>query len=210
MPGMDGGAGERATMSDTSPRGSSEIDEHHADAPRARRISAARSGGRPEPGRGAVAPDGRPSWDSVREELRSRGLRWTAQRRILVDVLSRTGGHITGSDLVERCREIDPTTIPSTVYRTLDVLEEMGLVQHCHAFDGREEFHVMPEAEHGHLYCSSCGAAWGISAAEAATLVAAMEAARGFAVDLSHMTVVGTCARCRDAAKNGADAPDRG
>ena len=92
--------------------------------------------------------------------LRARGLRWTPQRRVLVEVLSRTDGHVTGADLVERCRELDPGTIPSTVYRTLDVLEELGVLSHSHGLDGREEFHVLPEAEHGHLYCRGCGGEW--------------------------------------------------
>ena len=86
-------------------------------------------------------------WSGVRERLRARGLRWTPQRRTLIDVLSRTDGHVTGAELIERCREIDPTTIPSTVYRTLDVLEELGLLRHSHGADGREEFHVQPVAD---------------------------------------------------------------
>mgnify|MGYP003901448785 CR=1 FL=1 len=44
-------------------------------------------------------------------------------------VLASTTGHVTGSELVARCRELDPTTIPSTVYRTMDVLEDLGLLQ---------------------------------------------------------------------------------
>ena len=139
----------------------------------------------------------RGSWDSIRERLRARGLRWTPQRRVLVEVLSRTGGHVTGAELIERCREVDPATIPSTVYRTLDVLEELGLVQHCHGANGREEFHVLPEQEHGHIYCHACHGSWDIQADEAAALVASLESSRGFEVDLSHVTVVGRCADCR-------------
>ena len=60
------------------------------------------------------------------------GLRWTPQRRLLLEVLARTDGHVTGSELVERCRAVDPATTPSTVYRTLDVLEELGIVRHTH------------------------------------------------------------------------------
>ena len=138
-----------------------------------------------------------PSWDSIRDRLRSQGLRWTPQRRVLVEVLSRTGGHITGAELVERCREVDAATIPSTVYRTLDVLEDLGMVQHCHGPNGREEFHVLPEAEHGHLYCRTCHRSWDIQADDAAGLVDALAVRRGFAVDLSHVTVVGSCADCR-------------
>jgi Fur family ferric uptake transcriptional regulator len=139
-------------------------------------------------------------WDTVRERLRARGLRWTAQRRALVEVLAGTDGHVTGSELVERCRTIDPATTPSTVYRTLDVLEALGLVRHGHGADGREEFHVLPEAEHGHLHCDSCGATREIQAADAASLVRALGARHGFEVDLSHVTIVGRCAACAGSA----------
>ncbi len=136
-------------------------------------------------------------WADVRDRLRARGLRWTPQRRTLVEVLSRTDGHITGSELVERCRALDPATIPSTVYRTLDVLEDLGLIRHGHGADGREEFHVLPAGEHGHLHCESCGQTWEIDADEADAMVRSVAARRGFAVDLSHVTIVGTCAECR-------------
>ena len=135
-------------------------------------------------------------WESVRDRLRARGLRWTAQRRALVEVLSRTDGHVTGSELVERCRTIDPATIPSTVYRTLDVLEDLGLVRHGHGADGREEFHVLPEVEHGHLHCEACGRTRELEAADAAPLVRALGARYGFEVDLSHVTIVGRCDGC--------------
>jgi Fur family transcriptional regulator, ferric uptake regulator len=138
------------------------------------------------------------TWEAVRQRLRDRGLRWTPQRRTLVEVLARTDGHVTGAELVERCRAVDPSTIPSTVYRTLDVLEELGLVRHGHGADGREEFHVLPDAEHGHLHCSACGETWELRAAEAGSLVRALRAARGFKVDLSHVTIVGRCADCGD------------
>lgn len=137
------------------------------------------------------------AWALVRERLHARGLRWTPQRRTLVEVLSRTDGHVTGSELVERCRAVDPETTPSTVYRTLDVLEQLGLVRHGHGADGREEFHVLPQVEHGHLHCSECGGTWEIGTREATALVGPLEASRGFVVDLSHVTIVGTCADCR-------------
>jgi Fur family ferric uptake transcriptional regulator len=121
---------------------------------------------------------------------------WTPQRRTLIEVLSRTDGHVTGAELVERCREIDPRTIPSTVYRTLDVLEELGLLSHSHAADGREEFHVLPAAVHGHLHCIGCHTTWEIEADEAAGLVESMEQRRGFAVDVTHLSIAGRCTDC--------------
>lgn len=156
-----------------------------------------------EPGlprsRPAAATDGA-SWAGVPDRLRARGLRWTPQRRILVDVLSRTNGHVTGAELVERCRALDPGTIPSTVYRTLDVLEELGVLSHSHAVDGREEFHVLPEAEHGHLICQHCGRQVELTVADpdVAEALGAFERERGFVIDVSHLTLTGRCAACRE------------
>jgi Fur family ferric uptake transcriptional regulator len=135
-------------------------------------------------------------WSKVRDQLRASGLRWTPQRRTLIEVLSHADGHVTGAELVERCREVDPGTIPSTVYRTLDVLEDLGLLSHSHRADGREEFHVQPVAAHGHLHCRSCGETWEIMADEAAAVVESMQRSRGFAVELSHLSIAGECADC--------------
>src|ERR1700690_4326966 len=120
-------------------------------------------------------------WDGVAERLRASGLRWTPQRRTLVEVLRQHEGHVTATELIASCRERDKTTTPSTVYRTLDVLEEFGLVAHGH---GPEEYHVLPAAVHGHLYCTACGATWEIRPETGATIVDALAADLGFAVDL--------------------------
>ncbi|MEX1296008.1 MAG: Fur family transcriptional regulator [Candidatus Limnocylindrales bacterium] len=137
-------------------------------------------------------------WDEVRERLHERGLRWTPQRRLLVDVLAGTDGHITSAELVERCRDEDPEVTPSTVYRTLDVLEDIGLIRHAHGLDGREEFHVQPAREHGHIHCSVCHGAWEIGAEEVADLASELDDARGFRMDLGHLSIVGVCAGCRE------------
>jgi Fur family ferric uptake transcriptional regulator len=135
-------------------------------------------------------------WAEVPARLRARGLRWTPQRRTLLAVLAATHGHVTGAELVERCRAIDAATIPSTVYRTLDVLEDLGVVRHAHGLDGREEFHILPDVDHGHLWCSGCNGTWDVDAAEAADMVAVLAERRGFRVDLSHLSVSGLCRGC--------------
>ena len=139
------------------------------------------------------------SWAEVRDELRSRGLRWTPQRRLILDVLAATSGHVTGSEIVESCRERDAETTPSTVYRTLDVLEELGYLSHSHGADGREEFHVLPETEHAHLQCRQCGGSWELAPAEAGRLLGDLERSTGFVVDVGHLTVSGLCSACQDA-----------
>ncbi len=132
-------------------------------------------------------------WVAVRDELRSRGLRWTPQRRLILDVLAATSGHVTGSEIVDRCRARDAETTPSTVYRTLDVLEELGYLSHSHGPDGREEFHVLPEHEHAHLQCVRCGASTELAPEDARRFVAELERSTGFRVDIGHLTVAGTC-----------------
>ena len=137
-----------------------------------------------------------PPWDTIGERLRANGLRWTGQRRTVIEVLAETDGHVTAAELVERCRARDAATIPSTVYRTLDVLEQLGLVRHGHGADGREEFHVLPASEHGHLHCAICGETWELGAERAAAVARALRRGDGFEVDIGHVTLVGRCAAC--------------
>jgi Fur family ferric uptake transcriptional regulator len=137
-------------------------------------------------------------WDGIADRLRASGLRWTPQRRTLVEVLRECEGHVTATDLISRCRDRDGTTTPSTVYRTLDVLEEFGLIKHGHGHDGREEYHVLPEQVHGHLHCEGCGTTWEIRPETGSVIVDALAADLGFAVDLSHVTISGRCQGCHD------------
>lgn len=135
-------------------------------------------------------------WDTVAERLRQRGLRWTPQRATVIEVLARADGHITAAEVVEGCRARDARTTPSTVYRTLDVLEELGLVRHGHGADGREEFHALPASEHGHLHCNACRATWELGREEADAVASALRAAGGFEIDIGHVTLVGRCREC--------------
>ena len=135
-------------------------------------------------------------WAGVRDRLRASGLRWTPPRQLILDVLEATDGHITGAELVERCRARDRDTTPSTVYRTLDVLEGLGYIRHSPSAAGREEFHVLPEVEHGHLECRSCGGVWELDADDAAKLIDPIQATFGFTADVGHLTISGRCASC--------------
>jgi Fur family transcriptional regulator, ferric uptake regulator len=145
-------------------------------------------------------------WAGARDALRARGLRWTPQRRLILEVLEGTTGHITGSELVDRCRVRDAETTPSTVYRTLDVLEELGYVRHSHGAEGREEYHVLPSVEHAHLRCLACGGSWEIERDEARELVDRLGSTRGFEVHLSHVMIGGYCHGCGEGATTHAGA----
>jgi Fur family ferric uptake transcriptional regulator len=147
----------------------------------------------------AARADSAVSWDRIPGRLRARGLRWTPQRATLLAVLADIDGHVTGSQLVDRCRAVVAGTTPSTVYRTLDVLEELGVICHSHGIDGREEFHVAPALNHGHLACRVCGESVDLTTGEAAPFLDRLRLDKGFQPDLDHLTVVGRCRKCSEA-----------
>ena len=132
----------------------------------------------------------------VRDALRAAGMRWTPQRRVVLEVLFQSSGHVTAAEMVERVQMRDRDTPPSTVYRTLDMLERLGYVCHSHGRDGREEYHVMPKEEHAHLVCDQCGGTWEVMPSELRGLIGTLAKNRSFTVNLSHLTVSGRCADC--------------
>lgn len=145
---------------------------------------------------GKVAPG---LTERLQAALKERGQRWTEQRQIIVDVLAASDGHATGAELVDRVREQDPSATPSTVYRTLDLLEELGLARHHHGPDGRETYHLEETVEHGHLHCRGCGAEQELDAVAAAPILKAIAATTGFSADLDHLSLQGLCKACRAA-----------
>src|SRR5213596_4022682 len=92
----------------------------------------------------------------VMELLRLRGLRMTPQRRAIVSEVMRTQGHISPAQMARTIQGEMPGVNASTIYRTLTLLEEDGVLQHSHLESGAE-YHKADEAQHVHLTCSRCG-----------------------------------------------------
>jgi Fur family ferric uptake transcriptional regulator len=133
---------------------------------------------------------------AVTAMLRERGYRITPQREAILDEVLRTDGHITPQDVARRVQRRLPAVNASTVYRTLTMLEEVGVVRHSHLERGAE-YHRADEVEHVHLTCSRCGAEDDLSMEEAVSLREVIERHRGFAPDLTHFAIGGLCARCQ-------------
>jgi Fur family transcriptional regulator, ferric uptake regulator len=133
---------------------------------------------------------------SVAAMLRERGYRITPQREaILREVLS-SRGHITPQDVARRVQRRMPAVNASTVYRTLAMLEDVGVVRHAHLERGAES-HRASEVEHVHLTCSRCGLEDDLSMEEADSLKELVRRHRGFLPDLTHFAISGLCARCQ-------------
>src|SRR4029077_10406567 len=101
-------------------------------------------------------PNHATSPEAVLDLLRSRGLRMTPQRRAIVAEIMASEGHISPSLVARRVRERVPGVNPSTIYRTLDLLEDLEVLSHAHLESG-PEYHRRSESQHVHLTCSSCG-----------------------------------------------------
>jgi Fur family transcriptional regulator, ferric uptake regulator len=137
--------------------------------------------------------------EDVLELLRDRGLRMTPQRRAIVAEVMRTPGHISPTAIARRVQGDMPGVNASTVYRTLTLLEEVGLLQHSHLESGAE-YHRSEEAEHVHLTCSRCGADDALSLKEADALQDLIHRHHGFLADLTHFAITGLCRECAAAA----------
>jgi Fur family ferric uptake transcriptional regulator len=127
--------------------------------------------------------------------LRAHGLRMTPQRRAIVAEIMRTQGHISPTALARKVQGDMPGVNPSTIYRTLTLLEEIGVLAHAHLESGAE-YHRAEEAKHVHLTCSNCGDEDDLSMEEAGALVDLIERHHGFEPDLTHFAISGLCATC--------------
>jgi len=122
--------------------------------------------------------------------LRERGMRWTPQREQVLDAVRRLG-HATPEQIAAATRDVDI----ATVYRTLDVLEDVGLLAHAHLGHGAPSY-GLADQPHIHVVCHVCDRVIDPPAGVADELVARLAAERGFLVDLPHLAVFGTCAQC--------------
>ena len=134
-------------------------------------------------------------FNEVMDLLRARGLRMTPQRRAIVSEIMRTQGHISPAAVARRVQDEMPGVNASTVYRTLALLEEIGVLQHSHLESGAE-YHKADEAQHVHLTCGRCGRDDALSLREADDLAALIRTHGGFEADLTHFAITGRCSDC--------------
>lgn len=133
-------------------------------------------------------------WDA---RLRSAGYRVTAQRRRILEVVEELR-HATPDDVVSAARERGADVDLSTVYRALEILNEVGLVSHAHLGPGAVTYHAIDRQPHIHLVCRRCGSVTGADAALVTPLEDSIERGYGFSTDLRHLTLHGLCASCRE------------
>ena len=127
--------------------------------------------------------------------LRDRGYRLTPQRELVLSAVDRLE-HATPDEILAAVREQSSAVNISTVYRTLELLEELELVRHTHLTDRAPTYHSTATPAHVHLVCRGCGEVEEVERAAVAGVAEELQARRGFVVDLGHLTVFGRCRAC--------------
>jgi Fur family ferric uptake transcriptional regulator len=136
-----------------------------------------------------------PAADDWQAQLRARGYRLTPQRQLVLEAVGELG-HGTPEDIATAVRKTASGVNISTVYRTLELLEELGLVQHTHLGHGAPTYSIPSDDDHVHLVCRDCGAVDEMETALLEDVVRRVSAERGFTVDVGHFAVFGRCAGC--------------
>jgi len=133
------------------------------------------------------------AWDDT---LRASGYRVTPQRQLVLEAVTRLE-HATPEEIFAEVRNTARGVNVSTIYRTLELLEDLGLVTHTHLGHGAPSYHPAAEAQHVHLVCRQCEQVTQVDPAAVRPLVSALETDYGFETDVGHLTVFGRCASCR-------------
>ena len=134
--------------------------------------------------------------DEAEDAVRAGGLRLTAARRAVLAALFAAEGPVSAEEIAAGLGGRVTATEISSVYRNLELLEQLGVVRHLHAGHGPGRYVLETAAERGYLACESCGAIVTLEGAELEAVRGPVRAASGFEPDLSHFPVVGRCARC--------------
>jgi Fur family ferric uptake transcriptional regulator len=139
------------------------------------------------------------------QTLKERGHRLTPQRQLILEAIEAAEGHVSAETVHARVAAQFPQVNISTVYRTLELLQNLGLVTHTHFDDGIALYHLSEDSHHQHMVCRQCGAEREIDVDELAPLDRHLRAQYRFRADLAHFAIIGICGSCYAAAQ--ADEP---
>jgi Fur family ferric uptake transcriptional regulator len=139
------------------------------------------------------------SVDDLKVALKQRGLRMTPQRQLILDAVASMHGHVSADQVYQQVVRVFPDVNISTVYRTLEVLEELGVVRHTHFHDGVAQYERTDAGQHHHMVCSRCGSDFELDVAVLQPLAEELKLRYGFQADLAHSAIVGLCGACASA-----------
>ena len=129
------------------------------------------------------------------EELR--GQRSTSQRRLLLQLLRHSEGHLDADELFRLAKEREPRISLSTVYRSLRLFKELGLIEEQHFSEDHHHYKVKGEGDHHHLVCLGCGKVIEFELSLAGRIKEDVSKQTGFDILGVDVSMEGYCDRCR-------------
>jgi len=138
---------------------------------------------------------------SLDAALREHGHRLTLQRQLVFETILGCPGHICAEHILAEVDARRPglQMDKTTVYRTLDLLVELGLVREHRCGDGAAQYEPAARGAHSHLLCSRCNILYNLDESFAAGFRESVLGASGFTLDLDAYPILGTCPSCRAA-----------
>ena len=133
------------------------------------------------------------------DELVSKGVRLTAQRRALVEIIQNAGRHLDAGSLLELARQREPSIDRATVYRTIELLKKLRLIDELdlmHLEGEKHYYEVKTTREHIHLACFRCGRIEEFSSSIFEQLKSEISERAGFNIRVTRLEVGGACKTC--------------
>lgn len=138
-----------------------------------------------------------PHSGDITVKLSRRGYRLTPQRMMILEEVGAANDHISADEIYTRVCDRYPHLNISTVYRTLELLKELGLVTETDMGDGRVRYHSIIKGHHHHLVCQVCGCIIDLDEKALLPLKNTLLQKYGFNADLKHLAIFGQCGKCK-------------
>ncbi|MFC1974021.1 Fur family transcriptional regulator [Chloroflexota bacterium] len=133
---------------------------------------------------------------SCTETLRDQGYRLTPQRKLIFSTIHHSTGHISADEIYSQVCAKYPRVNISTIYRTLELLKELGLVMEIDLSEGRLRYHDVDKGHHHHLICQKCGRISELDESLLLPLKNLVFDKYSFRADLNHLAIFGKCGQC--------------
>lgn len=140
------------------------------------------------------------SRDDILELLRENGYRLTGPRRTIVEAILAFGRAFSADDLVQRVDRVDDSIGRATVFRSLDVLTQLGALDRLHAIDGCHSYIVGrgQDRHYHHLICSSCGVVIPFDNCNVEAIYDGLTATTQFQISGHMLEIFGLCSACQN------------
>ncbi len=130
--------------------------------------------------------------------LRQHGYKLTPQRRAVIQVITSAQDHLTPATIYEKIRQVYPGIGLVTIYRTLEMLTELGLICELHAGGNCRSYTISTPQHHHHLICSNCGIVIDFTGHYLNELEQSLSKESGFRIDGHLLEFVGLCRDCQE------------